>query len=162
MNKETIIKNLSLAKHVEGGYFGETYRSKVLIDTNRNSSSRSLLTSIYYMLTDDRNIGYFHVNKSDIIHYYHGGSPLTYLIIHPNGKLEKIVLGNDLSKGEVPQLVVRGGCYKATILENGEYGLLGEAVAPGFDYIDMEIGTLEVMGKKFPDLLDEISEYIKK
>lgn len=162
MNKENIIKNLSLTKHVEGGYFGETYRSSDLIDTDRKKSTRSLLTSIYYMLTDDRNIGYFHVNKSDIVHYFHGGSPLTYLIIHPHGQLERITLGNDLTKGELPQLVVKGGCYKATILEKGEYGLLGEAVAPGFDYMDMEIGTLETMGKKFPDLIDEISEYIKK
>ncbi|MCP4161760.1 MAG: cupin domain-containing protein [Deltaproteobacteria bacterium] len=162
MNKELIIKKLSLTKHIEGGYFGETYRSEGLIETDRENSSRSILTSIYYMLTDDRNIGYFHVNKSDIIHYFHGGSALTYLIIHPNGKLEKIKLGNDLLNGQVPQLIVRGGCYKATILEDGEYGLLGEAVAPGFDYIDMKIAKAEELSVKFPELMDEISEYIKK
>ena len=89
MNKDSIIKKLSMKKHVEGGYYYEAHRSEILIDTNRQDKDRSISTSIFYMLTNDNPIGYFHKNKSDIIHYFHGGSALTYLIIYPNGELKK-------------------------------------------------------------------------
>lgn len=162
MDKDNLIKKLSLVEHIEGGYYSEIYRSDLTIQTDREGSERSLLTSIYYMLTDDRPIGYFHKNKSDIIHYFHAGSSLTYLILHPNGKLQKVKLGFDITKGDLLQLIVPGGCWKATVLEEGEFGLLGEAVAPGFDYRDMELGKADYFQSHFPDLCDELAPYVKK
>ena len=44
------------------------------------------------------------------------------------------------------QMVVKGGTWKASkILTTGSYGygLIGEAVAPGFEYIDMQLGNKE-------------------
>ena len=60
------------------------------------------------------------------------------------------------------QLIVKGGCWKATVLENGEYGLLGEAVGPGFDYRDMRIAVAADMQADFPGLWDEIKPYVKQ
>lgn len=162
MNKSDLIAKLSLIKHVEGGYFCETYRSDITTRTSRQGSERSQLTSIYYMLTDDRPIGYFHKNKSDIVHYFHAGSSLTYLIVHPEGKLERVQLGFDVTKGDLPQLIVPGGCWKATLLEKGEFGLLGEAVAPGFDYRDMELAKTDDFRLSFPDLWNDLKPYVKK
>jgi len=161
MNKESIIKKLSMKKHIEGGYFCETHRSDIIINTNRQNNERPISTSIYYMLTEDSPIGYFHKNESDIIHYFHAGSTLTYIIIEPNGELKKMKLGPDIFSDDLLQLVVKGGCWKATILEKGEYGLLGEAVAPGFDYKDMEVGTKEKMRSLFPHLWKDIFQWVK-
>jgi predicted cupin superfamily sugar epimerase len=162
MNKYDVIKKLSLVEHIEGGYFSETYRAQDTIPTNREGKERAVLTSIYYLLTDDRPIDRLHKNKSDIIHYFHAGSPITYFIIDPNGHLHKVKLGFDLSKGELPQLLVPGGYWKAAVLEEGEFGLLGEAVAPGFDYRDMEIAKAEDFRSHFPNLWDELAPYIEK
>lgn len=66
------------------------------------------------------------------------------------------------------QLIVPGGVWKATVLEGGEgkddhWGLLGEAVAPGFDYRDMRFGNAEEMQKAFPHLWpDQIAPYLKE
>ncbi len=160
MNKTEIIQQLNLSKHIEGGYFAETYRSLEEIRTNRQGEQRNLISSILYLLTDDSPIDYFHKNQSDIIHYFHGGSAITYLIIHPNGQLEKQKLGFNLAQGEVLQLLVKGGCWKAAVLEAGEYGLLGEAVVPGFDYRDMQV-TDQSLLKTFPELQAEIKPYIR-
>ncbi|MBE9168966.1 cupin domain-containing protein [Pleurocapsales cyanobacterium LEGE 06147] len=162
MNKYDLIKQLSLVEHIEGGYFSETYRSKNAIPTDREGKERAVLTSIYYLLTDDRPIDRLHKNKSDIIHYFHAGSPVTYFILDPDGHLNKVKLGLDLTKGELPQLLVPGGCWKAAVLEEGEFGLLGEAVAPGFDYRDMEIARADYFRSHFPDLWDELAPYIEK
>lgn len=160
MNKKEIIEQLNLSNHIEGGYFAETYRSLEQIRTDRNGEQRQVLTSILYLLTDDSPIDYFHKNQSDIIHYFHGGSAITYFIIHPDGRLEKQKLGFNLAQGEVLQLIVKGGCWKAAVLEEGEYGLLGEAVAPGFDYRDMQVANQSSF-QEFPELQAEIKPYVK-
>lgn len=155
--KEMLIEKLGLQEHIEGGYFARTYQSSV------QNGMRPLMTSIFYMLTSDRPIGHFHKNKSDIMHYFHLGSPMTYLTISPEGRLEKFVLGSDMSKGHSLQLLVKGGYWKASVLEEGgEFGLLSEAVAPGFDYEDMTIGKAEVLKDLFPGLWNQIAAYIKK
>lgn len=161
MNKLEIINKLQLTEHVEGGYFARTYCSPLTISTERIPKERSLLTSIFYLLTDERPVGHFHLNKSDIIHYFHCGSPISYLIIHPDGRLEKVIMGNDLMQDQQLQLTVKGGCWKASVLHHGEYGLISEAVAPGFDFNDMEIGSKEKLKNSFPELWDEIQAYIK-
>ena len=162
MNKHEIIQHLSLVEHIEGGYFRETYRSNINIATNRIESDRSILTSIYYLLTDDRPIDHFHKNQSDILHYFQAGSPITYLLLSPSGELSKIRLGLNFAQGEVAQLLVPGNYWKAAILETGEFGLLGESVAPGFDYRDMELGEADYFHKSFPHIWSDLAPYVQK
>ena len=161
MNKHDLIKQLSLTKHTEGGYFAETYRSDLTLPTDRIGSDRNLLTSIYYLLTDDRPIDHLHKNRSDIMHYFQAGSAITYLLVSPEGELTKIVLGLNFERGEVAQLLVPQGYWKAAVLEAGEFGLLGESVAPGFDYRDLEIARADFIRDSFPELWTELAPYIK-
>ncbi|MDY6785880.1 MAG: cupin domain-containing protein [Cyanobacteriota bacterium] len=161
MNKHELIQKLSLQTHPEGGYYSETYRSELNIKTDRVGQQRSAMTSIYYLLTDDSPIDYFHVNQSDILHYFHSGSPITYFLIDPQGNLQTYKLGLNLNNREVPQLLVPGGYWKAAVLEEGEFGLLGEAVAPGFDFRDMEFGRSDDFRQRFPDLWEQVTSYVK-
>ena len=161
MNKQDWIEQLSLVEHVEGGYFSESYRATEEMATPREGSSRSVMTSIYYLLTDDRPIDHLHKNQSDIMHYFQAGSPITYILVDLAGKFSKVTLGLDVAKGEVPQLLVPSGYWKAAVLESGEYGLLGEAVAPGFDYRDMAIAKADEIKQQFPTLWDELAPYVR-
>ena len=177
MNKQDLIKQLSLVEHIEGGYFSETHRSQQIISwdlsegmynlalsealRDREGKERNIFTSIYYLLTDDRPIDHLHKNKSDIMHYFQAGSAITYLILYPSGRLDKVKLGLDFINGEVGQLLVPGGCWKAAVLEKGEFGLLGEAVAPGFDYRDMEVAKSDNIRQNFPDSWKELAPYIR-
>ncbi len=156
MNKHELIKQLKLTEHIEGGYFVRTLQSPLEIN------SRPLMSSIYYLLTNDRPAGHFHMNKSDIMHFFHLGSPITYLTISPSGLLETFTLGNDLAAGHVLQKLVKGGYWKASCLESGEFGLISEAVSPGFEYSDMTLSTPAHMQVLFPDLWEKISRYVKK
>lgn len=156
INKNDLIKQLNLVEHIEGGYFSRTYTSPFQIN------NRALMTSIFYLLTNDRPIGHFHLNKSDILHFFQAGSPIKYLTISPEGKLETFKLGYDLSQGQELQKLVEGGWWKASVLEQGEFGLISEIVSPGFDYADMTIGTYELLSRQFPQLIKQIEKYIKK
>ena len=159
MDKYQLINALCLAPHVEGGYFRRTYQSD--LTASLPYGERRLLSSIYYLLTDDSPIGHLHRNRSDIMHYFHGGSPLAYLIVHPDGRLERSILGSDLAQGQQLQLLVPAGCWKASELLGGEFGLISEAVAPGFDYADMELATQALVLSLFPQLWDSLSKYVK-
>ena len=161
MNKQDLIKHLSLTEHTEGGYFAESYRSDLTVPCDRVGGDRNIFTSIYYLLTDDRPIDRLHRNQSDILHYFQAGSAITYLLVSPSGKLKKVKLGLNFARGEVAQLLVPGGYWKAAVLETGEFGLLGESVAPGFDYRDMEIARTDSIQASFPDLWTELAPYIK-
>jgi predicted cupin superfamily sugar epimerase len=161
MNKQQLIEKLSLETHIEGGYFSRTYRSELTTSVHYDTKPKCLLSSIYYMLTDNSPIGFLHKNKSDIIHFFHCGSPLTYILISPDGKLDKKVLGADLDKGQQLQLIVQGGYWKATELAAGEFGLVSEAVSPGFEYEDMVLAEQNLIKNLFPHLWDQIAKYVK-
>lgn len=155
-NKDSIIQSLKLSAHIEGGYFRRTYESRQSTESNRPAMS-----SIYYLLTDDSPIGFFHLNKSDIVHYFHAGSPIEYTIISTDGKLTKKILGPDLEKGQQFQLTVKGGYWKASQLLTGSYGLISESVCPGFEYADMRIASKALMKTSYPALINQIEHLIK-
>lgn len=160
MTAENIIKTLGLEPHPsEGGYFRRTYESD--LNANIGNKKRRLLTSIYYMLTNNSPISYLHRNKSDIIHFYHQGSPVKYLIVKSSGEIEEAVLGPNIEKGERPQLVVTGGDWKASQLCSGSYCLISEAVSPGFEYDDNELANTELIQRLYPSLKSRLEKFIK-
>ena len=160
---EQVAKALKLSGHLEGGFFRRTYQADDYAKLSTGKGERFILTSIFYMLTSQSPIGHFHLNKSDIVHYYHLGDPIRYTLIYPDGKLEQVTMGSDVTKGELLQLTVKGDIWKSSELLPGEhgYGLISEAVSPGFDYADMTLGTNELLKGKFPQHWELVERLIK-
>lgn len=161
LTAEELVQALALQPHVEGGYFRRTYqpdedRAKVVTA----DGERYGMTSIFYLLTRESPIGHWHRNRSDIVHYFHLGGPITYYLIHPDGRLETVTMGPDPARGQRLQLTVKGGTWKASMLASGPYGLISEAVSPGFDYADMTLGERQALLRQFPqhhDLIIKLS-----
>jgi len=154
-----LIESLDLKKHVEGGYYRQTFKANHRETMDTEVGPRTTLTSIYYLLTRESPIGHFHLNQSDIVHYFHAGDPLKYYLIHPDGSLETLILGPDPAEGHQLQMTVRGGIWKASeIIPDGEegegYSLIGEAVSPGFEYRDMTLGNRDWLTRQFPEHAD--------
>lgn len=162
LNELRLIDSLGLEPHVEGGYFKETFRNEQCFEFG--DRKRPVLTSIYYLLTVDSPHGRFHLNRSDIMHYFQLGDPITYYLIYPNGDLETRILGSDFDAGHELQFNVPAGVWKASQMSmDGEhgYGLLGEAVAPGFEYEDMTLGQADDLIVQFPQHADLINRLAK-
>ncbi len=138
---QSIIDTLQLEPHPEGGFFKRTCESPKVAPIGPGDSERKLYSSIYYLLTIDSPIGYLHVNQSDIIHFFQLGDPVLYTLVSPDGKMRQITLGSEIGKGHQLQLVVPSGWWKASELKSGDYGLISEAVSPGFEYEDMRFIT---------------------
>ncbi|MFC4798746.1 cupin domain-containing protein [Neobacillus sp. GCM10023253] len=151
---DSLVKNLGLEPHPEGGYYKRTFESSEQISdqelTVNYNGKRKLYTSIYFVLTSD-DVSHFHRLKSDELWYFHGGSSLTIHIIHENGEYEEIRLGLNFNNGEVPQaLVPKNAIFGSSVMEKETCSLVGCMVSPGFDFQDFELFTQDELLQKYP------------
>ena len=148
-----IIKILQLRAHPEGGYYRETYRSLGNIPGEAlegYGGRRSFSTSIYFMLTEGNFSAFHRLKQDEIWHFYFGGTILLHLL-NPSGEYQRIELGHDLARGQVPQFVVEGGIWFASEVCPGEtFGLAGCTVSPGFDFADFDMPPYEELVGRFP------------
>jgi purine nucleoside permease/predicted cupin superfamily sugar epimerase len=161
LTAKQLAKALNLEPHIEGGYFRQTFKADHRPSIATEKGDRVTMTSIYYLLSADSPVGHFHMNQSDIMHYFHTGDPITYYMLKPDGSLQITILGPDPTKGHQMQIMVKGGTWKASKIPTDAkfgYGLIGEAVAPGFDYADMQLGKTAMLLKQFPQHKDFIRE----
>lgn len=136
---------------MEGGFFRETYRSKI-----RDASRRAASTAIYYMLKPGV-VSRIHRLPLDEVYHFYLGDPVEMLLLHPDGRVEKPTLGKDLSAGEKPQFVVPAGVWQGSMLrEGGEYALMGTTVAPGFEFSDYVDGDRAELVAEYPGEKDII------
>lgn len=183
--KDALIARLGLIPHPEGGFFVETYRTgcepmssrgktatdagqaEATCDTARRTERgddgrRNHMTSIYYVLTRESDHQWWALNASDHVHYHHAGGSVTYHLAREDGTYERRVLGRDVEGGQTPQLVVRGGTFKAAVLEPGaEYAIIGEAVSPGFDFRDFRFVRAGELAARNAACFDDASHLIK-
>lgn len=163
--RQALIDQLQLEPHVEGGFFRRTYQSDDRPPLSTGYGSRLRLSSIYYLLTNDSPIGHWHLNRSDILHFFHLGHPITYYLLDASGNVSTHVMGPDPTQGHQLQLLVPGGTWKASYLNSEEdtsgddYGLISEAVCPGFDFDDMTLGTETQLLQSFPQHAELIKRF---
>ncbi|MDO6803524.1 cupin domain-containing protein [Wenyingzhuangia sp. 1_MG-2023] len=155
MEIQTIIKQLNLQPHPEGGYFKETYRSQGSISkenlTIEFSGDRNYSTAIYFMLTSDTFSAFHKINQDEFWHFYKG-SPIKLHMISPEGMYTNVRIGNNFEKGEVPQFVVPAQYwFAAEVIANNSYALVGCTVAPGFDFDDFVLAERIKILSLFPE-----------
>ena len=144
------IKRLGLHPHPEGGYYRETYRAPLRVQAH--GGNRSASTAIYFLLESGQ-FSSLHRIKSDEVWHFYAGSPLDISVIHPDGRLQAIRLGDGSF-----QDVVAGGCWFGARVDDepGTFALVGCTVAPGFDFSDFEMGGRADLISRFPQHLDII------
>lgn len=132
LSARTIIAQLGLQPHPEGGHFRETFR-----DPDADAAGRSVGTAIYYLLEAGEVSEWHRVDAAEIWHYY-AGAPMV-ITISPNGHDAAAQhLGPALEAGQRPQIIVpKGHWQSATSL--GAWTLVGCTVAPGFTFDGFEM-----------------------
>ncbi len=153
MNADQLIEELNLEAHPEGGYFRETYRSKDFLTEEaipQYPDGRSLKTAIYFLLKSGQKSA-FHKLRSDEFWYFHLGSPLEVYIIHPDGSLQKEILGINFEQGHTPQLLLpKGTWFAARCVNANSHTLISCSVTPGFDFSDFELADRDQLTSAFP------------
>ncbi len=79
------------------------------------------------------------------------------LQLRADGGGEVVLLGQDLSTGAQPQIVVPGGVWQGSKLQaGGAFALLGTTMSPGFDYADFELGARADLLRAYPAFAERI------
>jgi predicted cupin superfamily sugar epimerase len=84
----------------------------------------------------------------------------------PKPPIRRVVLGPDLANGNVLQLPVRGGTWKAGRLlakssSEFDYCLIGEAVGPAFDVNDFSFISHDEVAAERPDLVEALTPFLQ-
>lgn len=145
LSASDVIAILGLEPHVqEGGYFRETYRSKIQFGAS------SLSTAIYYLLTPNTR-SHMHCLYTDEVFHFYLGDAVEQLQLWPDGSARIELLGPDLPRGHRVQLVVPGGVWQgARLLAGGNWALMGTTMAPGFRPEEFRLGERESLSKRWP------------
>ncbi len=157
MHAEYLIRKLDLQPHPEGGFYKRTYTSPLRM-TSAGGEKRNVSTAIFYMLrNNDRSV--FHRIKSDELWFFHQGGSLEILFIKED-ELQKVILGNDIEKGEIPQFAIEASTWFACRLAGpADYTLVSCMVSPGFEFADFELAQQAELISRYPHLEHIIKEF---
>ena len=128
---ERLIATLQLSEHPEGGWYRETYRSPLKLETEKGR--RNLATLIYYLLPagiESR----IHKVSWDEIWLWQGGGVLD-VRSYSDEKYQSHLLGH--GAGAIPQHLMPAGIWFNAVVTEGDYVLAACMVAPGFDFSDL-------------------------
>ena len=151
--KESRVRELKAALQLkplpkESGYLGLIGQSQQTMQVGGHALA--VQSQVYYMLTSDAPVNYLHWLASDDTHILIEGGPVDYFIFHPDGHVEKVTLGRDVSAGERPLVAVPGGCWKALRLHAGaRYALMANALSPEWTPDRVRIGEGAQWVKRF-------------
>jgi predicted cupin superfamily sugar epimerase len=149
MTAETLIRELELKAHPEGGYFRETFRAPPLPFPLPDRGLRNASTAIYFLLAGT-DFSAFHRVRSDEVWHHYSGDAVELVSLDPARGAERVVLGSRVSEGQRPQHVILAGQYQAARLTVPGYALCGCTVAPGFDFADFEMPARAELAALFP------------
>ncbi len=130
MTPADIISSLRLAPHPEGGHYGETWRDD-------DGETRGAGTAVYYLLQAGECSHWHRVDATEIWHFY-AGAPLELSTCIESETVRHRVLGQDLSAGQRPQIIVAPREWQ-TALSLGEWTLVGCTVSPAFEFESFEL-----------------------
>lgn len=144
---KSLIRDLQLAPHPEGGWFRETYRA-----TQADERGRAASTLIYFLLARGQHSRLHRIDADEGWHLYLGGPLEIYEFDDAMaGDAFRVTrLGNDIEHGERPQHVVPAGrWFGAALMADVEYALVGCSVAPGFEFASFELADRRRMKARF-------------
>ena len=165
LTTEKIIAHLELEPlPVEGGHYRQTYAAADDIAAealpDRYGRAKPLCTAIYYLLTDlPDSFSALHRLPTDEIYHFYLGDSVEMLLLHPEGRSEMVILGQDLRAGQHVQFVVPAGVWMGSrVLEGGQFALIGTTMAPGYDDLDYVGGEAAALERQYPDRAELIRQ----
>ena len=146
----------------EGGYFRQTYLAEESISAQalptRYGAPRAFGTAIYYLLTSEPDsFSALHHLKTDEIYHFYLGDPVEMLLLHPENRGKRIVLGPGILGGQRVQFVVPRDAWQGSrLIPGGSFALMGTTMAPGFDFADWTEGKADELIREYPEYAELI------
>lgn len=150
MTEKEIITKLNMKEHPEGGYYVETYRSKI------TDLGEEFMTVIYFLLLPGQ-VSYWHKIAQDEMWFFHQGEPVDVYCISKEGVFSHLPLGLLGDTFDIPQqLVPAETVFGSKMRGNKGYSLVSCVVSPAFQFQDFKLFEREELVRLYPNLSEEI------
>jgi hypothetical protein len=146
----SLVDDLKLLPHPEGGFYREMYRSPTIVNAD-GLVQKSAYTSIYYLLSGN-DFSSWHRIKSDETWYFHIGCDVVIYFFDQNKALQTIQVG--LNSKCLQATIPANTWFAAKPTQQGSFCLVSCAVAPGFEFADFEIGKRDSLLCEFTHSAD--------
>lgn len=136
-----LIKHLNLVKHPEGGYYRETYRAPLSVQSDLHRGPRSAFTSIHFLLADGQQSAWHRV-ASDESWFFHVGCDLEIYWLAPSARDLSQALNTEtlgVKHGKFELTIPAGRWFAARPVEPEGFSLVSCVVGPGFSFEDFEL-----------------------
>ena len=140
---QALIERLDLVPHPEGGFYRETYRSPLQVQSACHGGSRSAFTSIHFLLAQGQYSAWHRV-ASDESWFFHQGCDIEVHSLLPVEDLTASVV-------HTQRIGPKSGCFELTVpagtwfaarpTELDSHVLVSCVVAPGFVFDDFELAN---------------------
>jgi uncharacterized protein len=154
---------LKLEPHATCGFVRVTFISEMRIAPGGLpppfASGRPGGSALYFMVTPDAHVRLHRIRNDQLYHYYLG-DPIEVLILRADGTSEHVIVGPDLPGGRLVQLLIPGNTFHAARVIGRRRWFLGAGTEwPGVERADVEIGDVEALAAKYPDVADDLRAF---
>jgi len=163
MTAEEIRSLLKLEPHATCGFVRVTFVSKRLIAPGGLSApfldGRPAGSALYFTVTPDAPVRLHRIRNDQLYHRYLG-DPIEVLMLHDNGTSGRAIVGPDLGAGQRVQLLIPGNTFHtARVIGQQRRFLDASTEWPGVETVDIEIGDVEALAAKYPDVADDLRAF---
>ncbi|HZQ56774.1 MAG TPA: cupin domain-containing protein [Acidimicrobiales bacterium] len=134
---------------VEGGWFRVTWRSPAA-------------GAILALFTEEPD-GFSALHRLTVaeLWFFHAGDPFGLLLLHADGSSVEVVVGADVARGQVPQVVVEPGTWMGGA-PRGAWSLVSTVTVPPFTDDAFTAGSRAALVAAYPDRCDEIGRLTRE
>jgi uncharacterized protein len=163
MTAEEVRALLKLEPHATCGFVRVTFISEKWIAAGGLpppfAEGRPTGSALYFMVTPDAPVRLHRIDNDQLYHYYLG-DPIDVLMLHADGTTKRAVVGPDLRAGQCLQLLIPGNTFHTARIVGGRCWFLGASIEwPGVEPADVEIGDVDALGAKYPDVANDLRAF---
>jgi uncharacterized protein len=163
LTAEEVCALLKLEPHATCGFVRVTFVSKMRITASGLpppfADGRPAGSALYFMVTPDAPVRLHRIHNDQLYHYYLG-DPIEVLLLYENGTTERVVVGPDLRAKQRVQLLIPGNTFHTARVVGQRRWFLGASTEwPGVEPADIEIGDLEALAAKYPQVADDLRAF---
>ena len=163
MTPDEVRNLLKLEPHATCGFVRVTFMSEKRIAPGGTpppfAEGRPTGSALYFMVTPDAPVRLHRIHNDQLYHYYLG-DPIDVLMLHADGTTKRAVVGPDLRAGQCLQLLIPGNTFHTARIVGGRCWFLGASIEwPGVEPADVEIGDVDALGAKYPDVANDLRAF---
>jgi uncharacterized protein len=133
MDAAAVARLWGLQPHREGGFYRETYRSRLTVTPPGWPGPRACATSILYLLPAGERSAWHRV-RGDELWLWQGGGAMRLGVDD-----EEHVVGPHADARQELQVLVPACAWQSATPDDDAWSLVACVVAPGFDFADFEL-----------------------